>query len=103
MKDFCFLVFILFIALQIACGDGSVKINKDAGTASTLPLGNLIDTAAQQKYKDYYTTNLYPIMSLPDQSQGGCAVSGCHLINDAFSSDQTFFQVDPSGSDNSWN
>jgi len=86
----------------MGCGDGHVNIDNDFGKISELPLGDIQRDEQEVAIKAFFVENLFPIMALDSFPQGGCAISGCHLSGDASSNEQTFFQVDPDSSDNSW-
>jgi len=93
---------LMALGLLVGCGDGHVNIDTDFGKASELPLGDIQRDEQEVAMKAYFIDNLFPIMALDSLPQGGCAISGCHLSGDASSNEQTFFQVDPDSSDNSW-
>lgn len=80
-----------------ACGDGSIQVTP--GNLSNLSGegGNITDTP-----EEFFTDNIFPLFRQASGS-GGCASSGCHLVGAAALGAQTFFQVDPDSSTESWN
>lgn len=100
-----FTTIILFL-LVMGCGDGSVAVNTEAGDDSDLPLADILRDDAEENIREYFIENIYPIMALSDNSQGGCAVSGCHLVNDTVrvgdDDEAQFFQVDPDDPELTW-
>ncbi len=99
-------LFLLFVSL-LGCGEGSFNINRDGPDASIVDLRGERDLETPDtEAKTYYLTNLFPIIQTDgtnwasDDSVKGCGGSGCHALN---SGTPTFFQVDPTDEDLSWN
>lgn len=96
MKYYFLLLFSL--SLLPACGDGNINVDSTAGTPSVIG-GETTDKTPLEYFRD----EIFPIISESSLANGGCASSGCHLVNSAAQSAQTFFQVDPDSADISWN
>jgi hypothetical protein len=99
MKYF-YLSFALFVCVAglSRCGSGNFVLDTSQGVASNV-VGNV---PADVTPEEYFTNNIFPIVKNTSGIKG-CALSGCHNVNDSPSHAQTFFQVDPSSASNSWN
>jgi len=85
---------LLSLAL-VGCGDGDFRVNPSEGTLSSAGGGPGSGFNALQ----FFTIKLYPLM-IANTGSKSCLGSGCHSMPQG---SQTYFQVDASSADGSFN
>ena len=86
-----------FLFFLNSCGDGSFVIDRSQGAQT-----GTVAVPGSESPLEFFTDEIFPLITR-SEAQGGCAVSGCHLVNDAAEPEQTFHQVDPGDADNTFN